>query len=952
MISWLHLSDVHENEDSGHPRRRMYDHILKAVKDRDEKPHLVFLTGDLAFKGTAAEYKKLKADFIQPLKEALPEAKFFTVPGNHDLLRDETDPPREWMVHKERAELFHAASSGGAKRREKFLFPRFAPYAEFENSFADWEKKDWLKSETGAAVWRGEVAGKTVAVVGLNTAWLCQDDQDWGKLSPGRELVERGLELAVEGSEPYLLFVLGHHPLEAMNFENSEDGQLLRRRLEQKHALYLHGHMHQSETNRVGDRWASVLAIQAPSAFQGRKESKWRNGVMWGKADFSRGKALLQPLKWNDAQREFKFDNDAGPNRRIENDKYFVLDLPGGGWGNGDVTAEPAPTPVPTGWEKVDAAFLAQEKSATVTDAQAADFFDGALPSWKLALHGAVAPRDIVGKLVAKLENLLDSASRPGVLLLTGAGGDGKSTAALHAAARLMESGRWTCLRRRAAFAATPADLFNTLPRKENHGMLVLIDDADQGNAGILEALKHARARTDVHLLLVARLADWESGGSPDGQWREAAEFQTEILKGLSQGEAERIVKGWNSLGGDAMGKLKGHSEQDAVQTLLTHARTDTARPEEGALLGALLITRHGEALPQRVMKTVNALDRGAVVGVYSLRDVYLAIAAMHTQNQLYLTPRILAKALGCDENTLQTRALRKLRAEAMVNGGDANLLTRHRRIAEAAIKGLQEEGNEDPYRFLPLLAGAASRYVGVEKGYDPNIAEWRFHLARRLAEQPGLGGTARAVAKAVHSADPTHPQSITAYARICRETGAPAEAFPAMLAAADTFAHHRGVLYEWATLAGAVGEHALDVWLAARALADGRDIPDATRCKLSLAGLGAAFEALHQETPDKRFVEARAACGHIGLLLPELDPTAEGYFKKHAAASPTRFTPESAVKAIHTAVVMAAEDIAPRDSDDGVKIDPVYFEKLLGDPAGYGYKSLLRAVAAARPKK
>jgi 3',5'-cyclic AMP phosphodiesterase CpdA len=952
MIRWLHLSDVHENEDGGHPRRRMYDHILKAVKGRAEKPHLVFLTGDLAFKGTAAEYEKLNAGFIQPLKEALPEALFFAVPGNHDLLRDETDPPREWMEHKDRADLFHAASSGGAKRREKFLLPRFAPYAEFEKSFVKWSDQDWLKSETGAAVWRDKVEGKTVAVVGLNTAWLCQDDQDWGKLSAGRGLVERGFELAIEGGAPDLLFVLGHHPLEAMTNDQNDCGEELRKHLAAHNALYLHGHLHLTATKGTGSYTQNGMIIQAPSAFQDGDPKIWKSGLLWAATDGE--KVVLEPhlLNTNAKPPEFVFDISADSQERRSGDR-FVYPFPGKTAAPTAPTApaEPAPAPVPPGWEIVDAAFLAREKSPAGDD-QVAIFFDGTLPSWQLALHRAVAPRDIVGNLVTRLRNLLNSASRPGALLLTGAGGDGKSTAALHAAAQLVESGRWTCLRRRAAFAATPADLFNTLPRKENHGMLVLIDDADQGKAGILEALKHARTRTDVHLLLVARLADWESGGSPDGQWREAAEFQTETLKGLSQGEAERIVKGWNSLGGDAMGKLKGHSQQDAAQALLAHARTDAARPEEGALLGALLMTRYGEDLPQRVMKTVNALDRGKVAGVYSLRDVYLAIAAMHTQNQLYLTPRILAKALGCDENTLQTKALRKLRAEAMVDGGDANLLTRHRRIAEAAIKGLQEEGNEDPYRFLPLLAGAAQKIYFETKKDDAFTTIWTFGLAKHLAEQPGLGGTARAVAKAVCDADKHNPLLLTAYAQICRKTGKPEEAFPVMPAAADKFAHHRGVLYEWGTLAGAVGEHALGVWLAARSLADGQPAATDKNYKLSLAGLGVAFEALHQETPDKRFVEARAAGGQIGLLLPELNPTNQGYLKKHAAASPTRFAPESAVKAIRAAVIAAEELVERRDSDDGVEIDPFYFEKLLGDPAGYRFTALLRAVAAPRPKK
>lgn len=42
MIRWLHLSDVHEYEGNDHSRTRMYDNIIKEVKDRGNKPDLVF----------------------------------------------------------------------------------------------------------------------------------------------------------------------------------------------------------------------------------------------------------------------------------------------------------------------------------------------------------------------------------------------------------------------------------------------------------------------------------------------------------------------------------------------------------------------------------------------------------------------------------------------------------------------------------------------------------------------------------------------------------------------------------------------------------------------------------------------------------------------------------------------------------------------------------------------
>lgn len=611
---------------------------------------------------------------------------------------------------------------------------------------------------------------------------------------------------------------------------------------------------------------------------------------------------------------------------------------------------------VPPGWEEIDKAFLSAERDEQPSDEQLIDFFDGALPGWKLALTGNVPPRDIVPTLVSKLENWLDNAAKPGVLLLTGAGGDGKSTAALHTAAYLVDSGRWTCLYRRAADAIIPPNLFRDLPQRDNHGWLVLMDDADNGKAAILEAVKQAATRTDIHLLLVARLADWDGAGTPDGLWRDSAEFTRQELKGLTAAEAGRIVAGWRDLGDGAMGKLTGQDEAAAATALLAHAHDGAARLGEGALLWALLMVRRGEDLPDRVLKTLRGLDRSKVCGVYSVRDVYIAIAAMHAENQLYLTPRILAKALNCDENTLQTRALRPLRLEAMLGGDDAFLLTRHRRIAEVVVRKLAEDG-EDPWRFMPLLAGAAVKDFRVNHTGDPNIREWTFNLARHFAGQPGRESVAQAVAKAVHLADPNSYGPLTARAQIYRRTNDPAGAFRILLAAGDKFATHRSILYEWGTVAGALGEHALGVWLVARALADGSGNMDNQRYKLLLAGLGVAFEQLHRSEGDPAFLTARAACGQLGLRLPELDPITASRFQKHADAG-TRagireMTPDAAVKAIHDAVIKAAVSLVQKPmvrSTERPEINPVYFLKLLGKPGEYRYSQLLRAVSPTKP--
>src|SRR5215211_772562 len=128
------------------------------------------------------------------------------------------------------------------------LLPRFAAYAAFDRRVSDWGSH-WLDSETGAIWWSKDINGAKVAVVGANTAWLCQDDDDWGKLTPGREMLASAVREATK-AKPDLLIVLGHHPLGALFGEGDvSDGDRVTRRLEQANALYLHGHRHRTQSS-------------------------------------------------------------------------------------------------------------------------------------------------------------------------------------------------------------------------------------------------------------------------------------------------------------------------------------------------------------------------------------------------------------------------------------------------------------------------------------------------------------------------------------------------------------------------------------------------------------------------------------------------------------------------------------------------------------------------------
>lgn len=612
------------------------------------------------------------------------------------------------------------------------------------------------------------------------------------------------------------------------------------------------------------------------------------------------------------------------------------------------VEAEPKPRDVPSGWEIVDREALAKIRANPPPLGEMVQFFDGILPTWRFALAHGVQPRAIAGRLASRLHAIHAGATKPQVVLLAGAGGEGKSTVVLHAAAALVEDTQqaWTCLHRQAANAELPEDAFAKLPTRPDHAWVVVIDDADNIGPAVLAAVKKVAARTDVHLLLAARDADWQLKRLVPGMWQPVADFHTELLAGVNRDDAQRIVASWAAWGDDAMGKLKGRSEGDAVAALLGHARDFAVRKEDGELLGALLVTRQGEDMRAHVRTLVNGLGRNPVIKTHSLRDIYAMVAVMHAENQLYLSRFVLAFAMGCDIDELERKALYPLRREAMLDAGDAYVLTRHRRIAESACAVMVEDG-DNIARWYAFLARAARKRYPVTGERTPDIADWTFGLAEHFVEKDQRWWiVAREIAKAVYEAEPSNVQSLTALSSVLRRTERAAEAMTVLKATDERFRNQRNVLYEWGTVAGAVGDHGLNAWLCGRTLADGKEPIDPIRCKLSLAGLGVAFRELFATLQEKAFAVAQAASGQLGLRMPELNSADQRYFEKHAADGRrnriAELSPDQAVDAIRKAVILGANEVEPDN-------DPIFFERLLGEPDGYRYTALLRMIGGTK---
>jgi hypothetical protein len=208
-IRWLHLSDFHNGKDS-FAQKQIFKYILKEVKaklDAGVQPNFVFITGDIANKGINEEYKTFNESFLSPMQELLGSEsldKIFLIPGNHDVDRNKAR-----IVHNyeclQKVKNFLDPDAEGLYERQYLL----ARFKAFEDELLG---ERWLSSEKGFSAKIFETPSrKKVGVLSLNTAWLCGSDEDRNKLTPGKRMVEAGLE-AIEKCD--IKIVLGHHPID------------------------------------------------------------------------------------------------------------------------------------------------------------------------------------------------------------------------------------------------------------------------------------------------------------------------------------------------------------------------------------------------------------------------------------------------------------------------------------------------------------------------------------------------------------------------------------------------------------------------------------------------------------------------------------------------------------------------------------------------------------------
>ena len=866
-ISWLHLSDFHMGKE-GYSQTFILSKIVKNIKEKIEsghEPDFVFITGDIANKGLPTEYDSFWEHLIVPLDELMPTLltdKLFMVPGNHDLNRNKNDAFDRTILLKPTAPYFDPDED--SRERREIVVSRFEKYIEHDVT----GYSELFRKKEGAYSTTIHKNGCTIGIVGVNTAWLCKDEHDFKRLTPGKPILENALS-SLKNSE--LTIVLGHHPTDWFSTDHLRPISAL---LGHHHALYLHGHMHDAWASPTYGAGNHFLKIQCGAAFQAHEADKWKNGLLWAEADLNTQTVSLQAYEWNNKHQEWVVNESAFPGAHKQGE-YWKYILPRKMNAFYREALESSAGQLPGGWD-INSVEMLKVNLADLPLDEAISFFNGAVPTWRTALSSSIPRRRIVQKATGIFKEL-STSDKPIVGLISSAGCEGKSTALLQCAYEIAcANPDIQILRRHNDFRPfNHAAILEAITNDKK--WLIVLDEADQEAESILEFINKYIDKLGgrVHFLLACRDSAWIASSAVNLKWS-SVQFKQERLTGLTQGDAELIVTAWAVYGNDGLGALSNTAPTRRAAIFKEYADQESRKTAgNGALFGALLLVRHGEDLHEHARSLVDKLETVSIGDGLTLKDAITYIAIMHAEDQHYLCKDVLKYALGFEGGNFHSAVIRPLGQEAAATATSTYVYTRHRYIAKEIVKVLTDDYSVDIQPYYIKLVKSALALMG-QGMYLKDLESWRYKLADHFMEADD-SHLAIKIVEEIRELDMQDTYTTTHLASLYRMSNRAKNAielFRSMPGAPTT--NRRVFFFEWSVSEGFSDNPFESATLSLYALSDDCEyMPLAVdRSIVLLNGASESFKKLHARFPDKEFMSAfHSACS---LLL-----TCQTYIKQ-----------------------------------------------------------------------
>ena len=557
-----------------------------------------------------------------------------------------------------------------------------------------------------------------------------------------------------------------------------------------------------------------------------------------------------------------------------------------------------APSDLPTGWIPLKRGYL-EKYRRPLTPEEALFYFEGGIPDWQVALSSQIPRREKASALYKIIEEAY--LTGPGVTVLLGGGGEGKSTMLRQVVCDLVfAKAPWNLIWHEDENEPLSVDFCRKLPRNQG-AWLIASDEADRIASDVFAVVTKLRkeGRKDIHFFLCCREIDWKGVGADKYEWRSFSKFESVPLGGLNLKDARLIIDAWSrdEYEGKGLARLASYSPDEATEIFMQKAQSELSKAD-GSLLGALLETRYpGRSLDERVLALLNRLRAHDKEFQRDVFDAYKYIVALHAENQLILTKDLLARVLSCSIGKLQQNFIGLLEREAATatrpSGSEAILpsnkyvFARHRVIAEAAVRILTERfyiDFDDTYERL--FRSAIEMFHDGGRRLIPEILKWR-ELPRYFFDN-GKKDLAFRLAGLVMQLEPGDFIHVVLFSRLSQddeqfERGA--KIFRETFENIPEKRRDRLYYHEWATAEGKAENHAISAWLDGIALSDGIPYPNwrdryipTDYDIIALDGMSIDFELLSQQTGNPTFQRAWGATVQLGLSLKRTEETKNAY--------------------------------------------------------------------------
>ncbi|MBN1889888.1 MAG: SUMF1/EgtB/PvdO family nonheme iron enzyme, partial [Thermoflexales bacterium] len=224
----------------------------------------------------------------------LRRTRLFVIPGNHDVDRNLVSDGAK-AISKSLSDLDSTNTLLKTPLDRHLIMARFKGYADWFNTF--FAPKLSFDDERYFYVRKIKVEGKQIALLGLNSAWLCASDQDKAEgLLIGERQARAALEQA-QGAD--LKIALLHHPFDWLrDFDQDDSAALLHKGCD----FILHGHLHKNYATRLTTPDSTAMVLACGACYETRD---FPNMVSWVQLDLAAGSGTVYLRRYSAAQGGF-----------------------------------------------------------------------------------------------------------------------------------------------------------------------------------------------------------------------------------------------------------------------------------------------------------------------------------------------------------------------------------------------------------------------------------------------------------------------------------------------------------------------------------------------------------------------------------------------------------------------------------------------------------------------